>query len=438
MVEVDLSDGWHVTCRSEHPTALLAARELQAALAPVAGEPRAGGGTALHLEHGVDPDGEGFRLAAAPDRVRVEGDGPRGLLYAAYALLEALGARWTWPAPEGTRAPRRPGLALPAEAVAERPALPGRCLVLGHRDVLEQVDEWIVWAARNRLNTLFVHVSTARAPAGAAPEDLWLARRERALALARERGMTIEHGGHLLPELVEPDVLRRAGEDADAAPALLRPALERFLRAHPEAAVVHLWGADLPDGRNAAEGDGPTASERALAGANAVGALLADVAPSAQAAYLAYHDTAPVPERVAPRPNVCLLWAPRERCYEHAADDPDCPRNVRHRDRFRAQVAHFRAAGAAPPRVFEYYLDAILFRNGVPVLGRVMAADLAFYAGAGVHTVQALMTGRGAWARPHPNPWLFARLAWDPAADPDALLDEFRRASADWPAGDPP
>jgi Domain of unknown function (DUF4838) len=437
MIEVDLSH-WHVACRSEHPTARLAARELREALAPVAGEAGAGADVAVELEHGDDPDGEGFRLAAAPGRVRLEGQGPRGLLYAAYALLEALGARWTWPGPDGTRAPAGPRLALPAGGVAERPALPGRCLVLGHRDVLEQVDDWIVWAARNRLNTLFVHVSTQRAPAAAAPEDLWRVRRERAVALARERGMTIEHGGHLLPELVGPDVLRRAGEDPGAAPALLRPALEPFLRAHPEAAVVHLWGADLADGAAAAPSDGPTASERALVGANAVGALLAEVAPSAQAAYLAYHDTAPVPERVAPRPNVCLLWAPRERCYEHAADDPDCPRNVRHRDQFRAQLAHFRAAGAAPPRVFEYYLDAILFRDGVPLLGRVMAGDLAFYAAAGAHTVQALMTGRGAWARPHPNPWLFARLTWDPAADPDALYDEFRRLTAAGPRGGPP
>ena len=57
-----------------------------------------------------------------------------------------------------------------------------------------------------------------------------------------------------------------------------------------------------------------------------------------------------------------------------------------------------------------------------------MAADLAAYAAAGAHTVQALMTGGGAWRTPHPNPWLFAQLAWNPRQDPGALLREWRAA----------
>jgi alpha-glucuronidase len=35
------------------------------------------------------------------------------------------------------------------------------------------------------------------------------------------------------------------------------------------------------------------------------------------------------------------------------------------------------------------------------------------------------MTGYGPWREPHPNAWLFARLAWDPTRDADALLREF-------------
>jgi hypothetical protein len=54
-----------------------------------------------------------------------------------------------------------------------------------------------------------------------------------------------------------------------------------------------------------------------------------------------------------------------------------------------------------------------------------MARDLGFYAGAGAHTVQALMTGMRDWEEPHPNPWAFARLAWDPERDAAPLLGEF-------------
>jgi hypothetical protein len=47
----------------------------------------------------------------------------------------------------------------------------------------------------------------------------------------------------------------------------------------------------------------------------------------------------------------------------------------------------------------------------------VMAADLGAYAAAGAHAVQALMTGAGRPPSVHPNPWLFARLSWDPRHD---------------------
>jgi hypothetical protein len=35
------------------------------------------------------------------------------------------------------------------------------------------------------------------------------------------------------------------------------------------------------------------------------------------------------------------------------------------------------------------------------------------------------MTGHGPWREPHPGPWLFARLVWDPTQDTDALVREF-------------
>jgi hypothetical protein len=287
--------------------------------------------------------------------------------------------------------------------------LPGRCLVLGERAFVDDAENWIVWAARNRLSCLFVHVSTRRDPTGAAPEALWRERREHAVALARERGMTIEHGGHLLPELLPRDDLRALAEGSSPSEAGRR-SLEEHLRAHPEVDVLHLWGVDAPPGAK-----GPEASEAALRTANAVAEMAETVRPGTQVAFLAYHDTEEVPRGVRPRPNVCLTFAPRERCYEHSLADTACRRNARYRDLLRAQIDHFGAAGAAPPRVFEYWFDAILFAGGVPHLTATMATDLAFYHDAGVHTVQMLMTGHGRRPLPHPNPPAFARLAWDPA-----------------------
>jgi hypothetical protein len=396
-IAIDPSRGWHLAADRSDPAAALAAAELEAAL----GSPGQGG-----IEIGLSQaggDGDRFRRRVSSERIELHGDSPRALLFGVYRTLEELGLRWDWPGQE----PGRARGARVDETVEDAPDLPGRCLVLGERAVVEDAESWIVWAARNRLNTLFVHVSTRPGPVGAAPEAAWRERRGRALEQARERGMAIEHGGHLLPELLPAKELRAlAAGDAPSKDA--GEILAEHVRAHPEAEVLHLWGADLQ-----ASATGGDASEAALRTANSVAEVAERERPGVQVAYLAYHDTEDVPRAVSPRSNVCLLFAPRERCYEHSLADLSCRTNRRYRDLLRAQVEHFGAAGAPPPRVFEYWFDAILFAGGVPDLTDTMAEDLRFYAEAGVHTVQLLITGHGRPPSPHPNPPAFARLAWE-------------------------
>jgi hypothetical protein len=400
-IDIDPSSGRRVTADLSEPMAALAAAELEAALGP-SGED----GIEVELAHAGDA-GDGYRRRVRPERVELLGDSPRGLLFGVYRTLEELGVRWRWP---GDMAGRARGGRL-EEVLEDAPALPGRCLVLGERTLLEDAESWVVWAARNRLNTLFLHVSTKPDPMGAAPEADWREHRGRVLGLARERGMTIEHGGHLLPELLPAKELSAlaAGEPPSEG---ARQILAEHVRAHPEADVLHLWGADVEAG----EAAGQKASEAALRTANAVAEVAERERPGVQVAYLAYHDTEEVPRAVSPRSNVFLLFAPRERCYEHSLADPGCRRNRRHRDLLLAQIEYFAAADAAPPRVFEYWFDAILFSRGVPDLTETMGDDLRFYAEAGVDTVQLLMTGHGQAPPPHPNPPAFARLAWDPDA----------------------
>src|SRR5918994_1040385 len=377
-IAIDPSRGWHLAADRSDPAAALAAAELEAAL----GRPGQGG-IEIRLSH-AGGGGDRFRRSVRPERIELHGDSPRALLFGVYRTLEELGLRWEWPGQE----PGRARGARLDETVEDAPALSGRCLVLGERALVEDAESWIVWAACNRLNTLFVHVSTRPDPVGAAPEATWRERRGRALELARERGMAIEHGGHLLPELLPAKALRAVA--AGEAPSKdAGEILAEHVRAHPEAA---------------------------LRTANSVAEVAEREHPGVQVAYLAYRDTEDVPRAVSPRSNVCLLFAPRERCYEHSLADPSCRTNRRYRDLLRAQVEHFGAAGAPPPRVFEYWFDAILFAGGVPDLTHTMAEDLRFYAEAGVHTVQLLITGHGRPPSSHPNPPAFARLAWEGGA----------------------
>jgi hypothetical protein len=397
-VSIDLSRGWRLVADGREPEIALAGEELKAALGPPGGV-----GVEIVLSS-AGAAGDGFRRRASPGRLELDGESPRGLLFGVYATLEELGARWPWPGDE-----RRPGREAWLDDERESvPALPGRCLVLGERALVEDAGRWIVWAARNRLNSVFVHVSTAPRPAGAAPEATWRERRGQAVALARERGMTIEHGGHLLPELLTREGVRALAEGGRLGEGDRR-ALELHVLDHPEADVLHLWGADPA----AEAASGREASVAALRTANAVAEVAEQARPGTLVAFLAYRGSMEVPRGVQPRDAVCLVFAPRERCYEHALADPACRRNARYRELLEAQIEHF-GSEAAPPRVFEYWFDAILFAAGVPDLRETMAEDLSFYRETGVHTVQLLATGHGRTPAPHPNPPAFARLAWSP------------------------
>jgi hypothetical protein len=141
-VELDLARGWRLGGDLSAPEAALAAAELEATLGPVGEQ-----GVEIALSHG-GAAGEGFRRRAAPQRRELHGESPRALLFGAYATLEELGARWPWP---GAPPARVEGARL-EEEVEDEPALSGRCLVLGERALVEDVESWIVWAARQRLS----------------------------------------------------------------------------------------------------------------------------------------------------------------------------------------------------------------------------------------------------------------------------------------------
>ena len=451
MVGLDLARDWEILSAARgDPTAGLAAHELQQILQRIGGRPIPLVAQArleaplFRLSYGQG-EKDGFVWRIGPSEVHIDGDTPRGLLYAVYSLLEALGCRWVAPGKAGERLPSATLFSLAAEEAREAPHLPGRCLVIGHHAFLRDVDDWIVWAGRNRLNTLFIHATDESLALGAVSARHWQFRKDAALALARERGMTVEYGGHGLagllprrlfrtvPQAFRFDGTRRTPDhnlcpsSVEARDILQRNAAAHF-RAYPEADVFHLWADDIPGGGWCAC---PacrefTPSEQSLMATNAAAEALESVNPKAVLSFLAYHDTEATPARVAPRRNVALLWAPRMRCYAHAADDPACPANTPHYPvTLEKQIAHFAGARAAPTRVFEYYLDAILFKSLLPPLPSVIQSDLRFYRRAGVHTVQALMTGPRPWVVPELNAWLFSRLAWNPDQPVEPLLRDF-------------
>ena len=82
-------------------------------------------------------------------------------------------------------------------------------------------------------------------------------------------------------------------------------------------------------------------------------------------------------------------WAPRERCYIHAIDDPACTINPRYFDSLKRYIDIFDGRG----HVFEYYADAILFGGVGFATPAIIARDLRAYKALGIDSISNLTFG---------------------------------------------
>jgi hypothetical protein len=354
------------------------------------------------LEYQVEPRGDGAVLV---------GTTPRALLAAAYALLEAAGCRWS---PLGRDDEHVPGPAdvRPEPRIAGRVVFPRRVwasdLATWHYGVPERLAArlpgdlgFVDWMAKTGA-TGFFFIRHANDTQWVLPELL--------PALA-ERGLEGEAGGHALVELLpralfaaHPEYFpvaadgRRSDFGNACASSRLGLALvrERALLARdamPGRGALHVWGLDLLGGGwcRCPECAALTPSDQALRVCNAV----AEGRDDGRLFHLAYHDTIRAPETVRPGPCVWAEFAPRERCYAHALDDPGCARNRPYHAALERHLAVFDGRVEA----FEYYGDAILFGGCAVPLVEVIGRDLAAYARAGVRGVSCLVFGRySLWA----------------------------------------
>ncbi|MGE5618308.1 MAG: hypothetical protein ACM3US_03530 [Sphingomonadaceae bacterium] len=400
---------------------------------PAAGLPRI---TSLS-EGAILVHGNGRRYAVA-------GAGPSAVLHAAYAFLEALGARWIVPGPRGEAIRPHHGPP-PALELTSVPAFPRRGLVdgcLSWWPGTASFDAWLAemgsvvdWMGKMRMNRLFVHFN--RLP----PGDL-----APLLPKLERRGIALELGGHNLPKLLpagareeEPELCRLVAgvrrPDGNFCTAtqraldLLKDGARRYVEQLPPADLYHFWPYDAkddpwcgcPDCRSRSTGE---QMWRAIAAA-AEG--LAEVRPGALVSALLYHESlgaathAPLGAR--------LLFAPRERCYLHPIDG-DCPRNRGYMRELRDAIAR----GGEALSLLEYYGDPILLGRPANRAGLV-ASDLAAYGSAGVRGVSTLVFGALSWWLYPVQLYGFARGSWDPASAGSAV-DEFARAVAGETAGD--
>jgi hypothetical protein len=448
----------NVLVSSDDPVLLHAAAELRDHLAS-----QSGGSQTIPVRlEAVSAGGDGFEIHARADGVRIDGDSSRGVLNGVYWLLEQLGWLWVKPGGDGTRF--RAGQTLEEGVYRETPLFPRRTLILGNDALHDQWPDWLEFASRNRCNSIFFHDTPpsvlgrggAQRPADAdgiaADGKGWLFERwdqegGHILAECGRRAMTVQFGGHHLPALLRRELFdehpdwfpERHGErdrrynlctsSAGARAEVLaraRDFFDRFRGAH----VYHLWADDIRGGGwcECASCAGFSPSDQALRATNVLAGALAATAPEACIAHLAYHDTIAPPSAEQPAANVSALYAPRNRSYAFAIDEPGCERNREHLAELHGLARTF-AGRPQALAAFEYYSDAILFRWLAPPHLAILPVDASAYAQAGVYDFGNLAVTPRPWLGPNWHAWWFARCAWERQPDADAELQRFCEAS---------
>ena len=389
---------------------------------------------------------EAFSWRATPDQIEIRGEGSRSVLHGVYAFLEMLGCAWLAPGEMWTILPTGQQFDVPAQG-ADAPVFTGRCLIIGHHAFMKDVNEWIVWAARNYYNNIFLHTAPDDFGGGSVPEWFWDVHCEEAIELIRTRGMRLEVGGHGLPALLPRKLFKQMPEafreengrrtkkynfcpSNEAGMNIVRQNARAYFAQRPNYDVYHIWADDIPGGGwcSCSQCAGYSTSDQLLLATNALAEVLTEQNPQAEISFIAYLDTEATPTQIKPCQNVSPLWAPRTRNYGRAIGDRDDPVNwPYYNETLAAQVEYF--AGAGETAVFEYYSDAILFKSVLPILPQVMQQDLIAYRDLGVDAMQTLMTGTHPWATAQLTNWLFGRLTWQPEQDVAALVAQFCRAA---------
>ncbi len=261
--------------------------------------------------------------------------------------------------------------------------------------------EFIPWAARRGINA-FSYIRHGH--------DTRL-RIDELAPLLSAHGIAAEYGGHVLQILMPRERFEShpeyfpAGADGRRAPrgnlcvsnpdalAVVRDAALGYVDDYPENELLHIWGADVRGGAWCHCGrciELPPQLQYVEV-VNAVAGALAQRGGknTPPVAYLAYHDTIEPHPGLKPLPNVWFEFAPRERCYVHAIDDPECERNPRYFDALRRYIDLFDGRG----HVFEYYADAILFGGLGFATPGVIARDLRAYNALGLRSISCLTFG---------------------------------------------
>lgn len=396
---------------------------------------------------------DGYQITNDGTRLRLRGGSPRATLYAAYALLETLGFRW--PEPGDDVIPACSRISYDAPDLVAEPVYSYRSVVTFPFTVERGIKE-IDWLAKQRLN--WVH------PVLNAPHR-W--ERERCPELVMpeiaKRGLHTIWGGHTFQTWIPSDVYftthpeffalvdgaRKPQENDRGSLCLSNPALAdevarnilNFAAANPGIDAVDLWMNDTVDwcecaACRALEGEtdyerypqyfrfeGTEQRARAyFTFINAVARLVAQGNPELRLSPLAYARTCEPPDDLVLEPNILTGFTnflrTRNTCLLHPGDARNAA-FLETIDRWQARTDQL--------FIYEYFSYPLTYNAFTEHLTNIadLAAELRYYPTIGLRRISTEGAGEGYW-RPLIM-YVYARLLWDPAQNPAAIMDDFCR-----------
>ena len=357
---------------------------------------------------------DSFRLAVSGEGIELSATSAKGILNGVYYLAEQLGFLFLLPGEAGEWAPEQ-AVDLPVGETLMQPRFPFRGIFWGWLDVRDYTDEeWLRFYAKLKFNALSDRIVDVQ--------------------LVEELGIRLEVGGHGLSELLprdlfaeKPDLFRlfqpedfggKRLNDSNVcitnpdARKIIKENFQTMLKSVEGAYALHAWADDLP-----ASGWCLCPSCRSFSPADQsmlAMNLLAEAARECQSdvrvANIAYHDTMFPGINISPASETFLVFAPRERCYGHALDDPKCARNRHYMEALKAWRDKY--DGISDDHTFEYYFDQILFRGMYPFLPDVILDDMTVYQENGIESHMSLQVA-GPELVPEFNMLLFAAAHWN-------------------------
>jgi len=344
---------------------------------------------------------DGFVKAADETGVTIASMSGKGVLNGVYALAEEMGFAFLMPGEKGERVPTALK-EIEEETRTVNPRFAHRGIFASSRCETYSLEDWYGFLAKLRFNAICAH------------SDMIVPDR---MDLLKLLGFRVEAGGHgmsaCLPRDLfekEPELFRMFQPEDFGGKRMkdsnfcvtnpktrdivkenfkkrVAPAVEAGLHA------VHAWADDLPGG-----GWCMCSRCRSLAGTdqsaltmNVEAQAVRELKSALRVPVIAYHDTMFPSTFFAPDPACFLLFAPRERCYAHALNDPSCARNGIYLQALKAYQRRF--AGVDDAHTFEYYNDKLLFRGHTPYLPQVVIGDADAYEDGGIACWMSLQVG---------------------------------------------